>query len=209
LDNEQTLPLPKTAFIIDSLKRPEEVEKLRLIYPSGFVLLGVHESEDRRRRHLIDSHGLTEDQADKLITRLRHFQKKGESIGYMGDKRKRLVLEHGYDSKNAAHLIRLLRMCKEFMETGELGVYRIADRDELLSIKRGEWPLTQVKELATQLFEEAKEAKERSTLPDEPDYAKAEGLLIDLLWCHLAPVHYFPPSTKSQAGFRSDIADAT
>jgi hypothetical protein len=147
--------------------------------------------------------------ADKLITRLRHFQKKGESIGYMGDKRKRLVLEHGYDSKNAAHLIRLLRMCKEFMETGELGVYRIADRDELLSIKRGEWPLTQVKELATQLFEEAKEAKERSTLPDEPDYAKAEGLLIDLLWCHLAPVHYFPPSTKSQAGFRSDIADAT
>ncbi len=35
-------PLTRTAFVIDSLKRPEEVEKLRIIYPSGFVLLGIH-----------------------------------------------------------------------------------------------------------------------------------------------------------------------
>jgi hypothetical protein len=33
-DNAQPSPLPKAAFIIDSLKRPKEVEKLRLIYPS-------------------------------------------------------------------------------------------------------------------------------------------------------------------------------
>jgi cytidine deaminase len=42
-------PLPKTAFIVDSLKRPEEVEKLRSIYPDGFILLGIHESQSRRR----------------------------------------------------------------------------------------------------------------------------------------------------------------
>lgn len=64
-----------------------------------------------------------------------------------------------------------------------------------------------MKELATQLFSEAKEAKEKSQLPDAPDYDKAERLLIDLLWCHLSPVHF--PSTKSHAGLRSDSAEAT
>lgn len=68
-DNGQPLPLAKTAFIIDSLKRPEEVEKLRLIYPSGFVLVGIHESESRRLRYLIDTLGLSETNAKSLIHR--------------------------------------------------------------------------------------------------------------------------------------------
>ena len=34
------VPFTKTAFIIDSLKRPEEVETLRRIYPQGFILIG-------------------------------------------------------------------------------------------------------------------------------------------------------------------------
>jgi deoxycytidylate deaminase len=62
-------PLPKTAFIIDSLKRPEEVEKLRIIYPSGFILIGIHEEEARRRKHLIEDHGMTEKQAKLLLER--------------------------------------------------------------------------------------------------------------------------------------------
>ena len=33
--------------------------------------------------------------------------------GYMGEKRKRLVQKHGYDCKNASHLVRLLRMGME------------------------------------------------------------------------------------------------
>lgn len=62
-------PLPKTAFIIDSLKRPEEVEKLRIIYPSGFILLGIHAEEARRKRHLVDNKGMTDEGAVKLIQR--------------------------------------------------------------------------------------------------------------------------------------------
>ncbi len=120
-----------------------------------------------------------------LRMRLAHYQKKGENIGYMGEKRKSLVLEHGYDSKNAAHLIRLLRMCVEFMDTGELQVYRADDRDELLSIKRGEWPLTKVKELAAELFEEARWARDRSTLPEGPDREQVEELLVGILRKHL------------------------
>lgn len=118
--------------------------------------------------------------AEKLRTRLTHFQRKGENIGYMGDKRKQLVLEHGYDSKNAAHLIRLLRMAVEFFETGEMLVKR-PDREELLVIKRGKWSLGDVKDLAAELFRKAKAAKEASAMPDGPDHVGAEKLLVRLI----------------------------
>lgn len=120
---------------------------------------------------------------DKLLARLRSFHKKGENIGYMGDKRKHLVLEHGYDTKNAAHLIRLLRMCVEFMKTGEIIVLR-PDAEELLNIKRGKWTLDQIKGHAADLFAAAKSAKSSSSLPDEPDRDKVEKLLVGILREH-------------------------
>lgn len=61
--------LPKTVFIIDSLKRPEEVELLRMTYSDGFVLIGVHAELERRRRHLINDLGMTETEADELLKR--------------------------------------------------------------------------------------------------------------------------------------------
>ena len=117
---------------------------------------------------------------EKLLARLRHYQKKGDNIGYLGDKRKQLVLEHGFDAKNAAHCIRLLRMCIEFLKTGEMTVRR-PDAAELLEIKQGKWPLEKVKEHAKELFGHAKAAYEASTLPVEPDRVAAERLLVDLL----------------------------
>lgn len=118
---------------------------------------------------------------EKLRARLAHFQKKGENIGYMGDKRKQLLVEHGYDSKNSAHCIRLLRMAKEFLETGGMSVYRETDREELLDIKAGRWTLEHIKELAEQLFAEIKTARDASGLPEGPDREGAEALLIDIL----------------------------
>lgn len=122
---------------------------------------------------------------DKLLQRMTGFQKKGRNIGYIGDKRKRLVLEHGYDAKNAAHCVRLLRMCREFLETGEMQVFR-GDAAELLEIKRGQWPLERVKSHAAELFEEITSARDRSPLPDKPDRVAAESLLVRILRGHLA-----------------------
>lgn len=48
-------PRPRRAYIISALKHPEEVERLRAIYPQGFHLIGVHASEERRRRRLIEN----------------------------------------------------------------------------------------------------------------------------------------------------------
>jgi len=104
----------------------------------------------------------------------------GAFKGYMGAKRKELVKRHGYDAKMAAHAIRLLRMGAEFLETGALRVYRDEDADEIRSIKRGEWTLEDVRAEADRGFARAKEALEKSPLPDRPDFEAAERLLIEI-----------------------------
>lgn len=62
-------PFGKTAFIVDSLKRPEEVEVLRQMYPSGFVLVSAYEAEPDRRKHLSKQKGMSDDDARELINR--------------------------------------------------------------------------------------------------------------------------------------------
>ncbi|MBI5603935.1 MAG: nucleotidyltransferase domain-containing protein [Deltaproteobacteria bacterium] len=98
--------------------------------------------------------------------------------GYMGAKRKNLVERYGYDCKNAAHLIRLLRMGIEFLRDGQLQVRR-HDAEQLLAIKRGEWTLEQVKAEAEQGFQRAEEAYSASPLPPGPDMDRINELAVE------------------------------
>jgi hypothetical protein len=100
----------------------------------------------------------------------------------MGEKRKALVKQFGYDTKNAAHLIRLLRMGIEFMKDGELNVFRTMDAPQLLEIKRGEWTLEQVKAEADRGFRMAEEAYLQSNLPVGPDMDKVNKLSVEVIW---------------------------
>jgi hypothetical protein len=59
-------------------------------------------------------------------------------------------------------------------------VYR-PDASELLEIKRGQWGLERVKQEAAELFQQIEAARERSKLPEGPDRAGAEALLIEIL----------------------------
>lgn len=113
-----------------------------------------------------------------------HRMTHGACLGYMGAKRKALVSEFGYDTKNASHLIRLLRMAIEFLMTGELQVERTMDASELVDIKRGRWTLEQVQAEATRLFAQADEAFVRSTLPEKPDRNMISRLCEDVIRQH-------------------------
>jgi hypothetical protein len=105
--------------------------------------------------------------------------------GYMGEKRKKLVDKFGYDTKNASHLIRLLKMGIEFLTEGNLFVER-EDAPQLISIKNGEWTLEQVKRESDKLFGLAQQAYINSKLKDKPDYEKAECLLMDIIRDYLS-----------------------
>ena len=101
--------------------------------------------------------------------------------GYMGAKRKSLVEKYGYDTKNAAHLIRLLRMGIEFLTEGVLYVERTMDATQLLEIKRGEWTLEQVKKEADRLFALCEESYIRSSLPSKPNYVLINNTVMDVI----------------------------
>jgi predicted nucleotidyltransferase len=100
--------------------------------------------------------------------------------GYMGEKRKAMVRKYEYDVKNAAHLIRLLRMGKEFLETGALNVFRTHDAQELIDIKQGKWTLSQVRAEAEKLFAEVRAAEANSNLPKRPDTVRANRILMEI-----------------------------
>jgi hypothetical protein len=106
--------------------------------------------------------------------------------GYMGQKRKQLVERFGYDTKNAAHLIRLLRMAIEFLNESVFYVQRESDATQLLDIKMGKWTLEQVKAEADRLFQRAEAAYDKSTLPAQPDMAKINELTVSIVSRHFA-----------------------
>jgi predicted nucleotidyltransferase len=104
--------------------------------------------------------------------------------GYMGDKRKQLVEKYGYDTKNASHMIRLLRMCIEFLNDGQLYVERKHDATELLDIKKGCWTLEKINKEAERLFELAEVSYVKSKLQTKVDVEEINRFCIKLLNRH-------------------------
>jgi hypothetical protein len=100
-----------------------------------------------------------------------------------------LEAQFGYDTKHGAHLLRLLRMGKELVQTGELHVWRgDLDADELLFVRRGGWSYDRLIDEATRLEAEVQALLRagRSPLPVGPDEAAIEALCVELVGAHLA-----------------------
>ena len=162
--------------------------------PNVMALLWVKDNHYIKRHEygqvLIDNRDLfISKEAYKSFTGYAYSQlKKMEKFnfnGYMGKKRKELVEKFGFDTKNASHCIRLLKMGTEFLTTGELNVFR-HDAPMLLEIKIGKWTLEQVKEEARRLFILADEAYVKSKIPDKPEYDKVESIVKDVMYEYIA-----------------------
>jgi hypothetical protein len=150
------------------LPMPDINSVMRYLFPDEATV----EGERAARLVMIETRG-----ASKTIRSIhaRHFQ------AYMGERRKQNVLTYGYDPHNASHLIRLLYLGEGLAKTGRLDPWMTGDRrDVVLEIKRGEWELDRLKEYATGLWTRAEEAFASTALPDEPDTASAEILLLEL-----------------------------
>lgn len=81
--------------------------------------------------------------------------------------------------KHVMHLIRLLISGIDVLREGEL-VVRVRDqRDQLLAIKQGEWTFAQADSYRKQLQVEFEHAFQQTSLPDRPDYERANCFLIE------------------------------
>jgi predicted nucleotidyltransferase len=95
----------------------------------------------------------------------------------------RAILEekYGYDCKHAAHLVRLIRMCKEILETGKVNVDRTnIDAEELKEIRNGSWDFDKLKEYSDRMDKEADVLYKTSSLQKSPDVNKIKKLCIEV-----------------------------
>jgi predicted nucleotidyltransferase len=94
--------------------------------------------------------------------------------------RAELEVSYGFDGKHAMHLIRLLRMGAELLETGIVNVKR-KDREELLDIRRGRFSYESLLTLSEGYIARVNELTETSDLPAKPNHEAAEQLLVELI----------------------------
>lgn len=88
---------------------------------------------------------------------------------------------HGYDTKHALHLLRLYRMGVEILREGVVRVRR-PDAAWLRGVKEGRYTYPELRELVAGLQEELVEAERTTSLPDRPDEAAIDALLVELHW---------------------------
>lgn len=120
------------------------------------------------------------------ITREREFNKAKENYkswlrwkAERNPKRRALEVKCGYDSKHASHLVRLMRMGLEILETGKVVVKR-PDREELLNIKNGGWSYEQVMEFAGDMQKKLDDAYKKTKLPKSVDFEKVNSLYHEM-----------------------------
>lgn len=68
-DPSNLSPKSRVAYIIKSIKHPEEVSFLRSTYGVGFHLIGITSSFERRYNYLTERKSLTKEQAQELLAR--------------------------------------------------------------------------------------------------------------------------------------------
>jgi predicted nucleotidyltransferase len=116
------------------------------------------------------------------LSQKHQMQKNPTHRAYMGERRKALAEKFGYDVKHASHLLRLLWMLVELLETEHFTV-RLSDAKvkDLIAIKRGDWLLSDVLNETSMALERARELEAKCDWPDRVDEKWASGLCVDIV----------------------------
>lgn len=97
-------------------------------------------------------------------------------------KRVELIEKFGYDVKFAYHVVRLLNEVEQIMIEGDIDLQR--NREQLKSIRRGEWKESEIKDYFTAKEKELETIYTQSKLPPSPDERAIKRLLLDCLEEH-------------------------
>lgn len=110
-------------------------------------------------------------------SQLKHLDNKNP-IG----KRKDRVEQHGFDTKFALHLVRLLNFAEQILTNHDLSLQE--NNEQLKAIRRGEWTEQQIRDYFNRKESELETIYLQSTLRDKPDEAKLKNILLDCLETH-------------------------
>jgi hypothetical protein len=99
-----------------------------------------------------------------------------------GTKRAALREKFGFDVKFAYHVVRLLNEAEQILLEGDLDLQR--NREQLKSIRRGEWTMQQILDYFEQKRVDLEGIRARSSLPPAPDEDTIRDLLLQCLEAH-------------------------
>ena len=94
--------------------------------------------------------------------------------------RAELEKKFGFDSKFATHLVRLIRTCREILETGKVNVKR-PDAEELRAIRAGAWTYEMVCDFAEKEDEALNLVMKNSKLRQAPDTDVIQKIVFDMI----------------------------
>lgn len=178
-------------FTFDFLDNLDESQKIALRNTVEQMMASLKLNEDTKFISAARAVGLDDNFIEKLQLERNFLSAKRDYDKYQEWKNNRNPVraldeaKFGYDPKFAYHLIRLLRMCVEVLETGKVIVKR-PDREDFLSIRRGEWSYDKLIEEADKLNIKSEELYKTSTvIPHSPDLEKVDEFCINLVTKYL------------------------
>jgi uncharacterized protein len=130
--------------------------------------------------------GFSDNFIELMAREKRYANAKREWQNYQTWKRERnparaaLEAKSGFDTKHAAHLVRLLRMCREILTTGKVLVRR-PDAEELLAIRNGAWTYERLVEWAEREDAELQAVAAESALPKAPDIQEIDRRTVAIV----------------------------
>lgn len=88
--------------------------------------------------------------------------------------------KYGYDCKHAAHLVRLIRMCREILENGKVLVKR-PDAKEILAIRNGAWTYEEIVSFAEKEDLALQDVAKKSKLPNSPPINDIHQIVFEMV----------------------------
>jgi len=116
----------------------------------------------------------------KYRAAMKHWESYETWQAERNEARAALEREHGYDTKHAMHLIRLMRMGLEVLERGDL-IVRRPDAAELIAIRDGALSFDELMAAAEDLQQQMELAARRARLPADVDRDRIEQLAVALM----------------------------
>lgn len=92
------------------------------------------------------------------------------------------IEQYGYSTKFGYHIVRLLGEVEQLLVEGDIDLQR--NREQLKSIRRGEWSLEQLERYFVDKERQLEQVYLDSQLPYKPDDGKIRGILLDVLEQH-------------------------
>lgn len=187
---EQAIAEKIRSYGIDDIEMPGSVRIAVQERLGAFLrdLMAVPEEEIEERMRAVASHSLsvpatvmTALNAEKRYrAAVKHWESYQTWKAERNESRAELERRHGYDTKHAMHLIRLMRMGLEVLEHGALLVRRL-DAAELNAIRDGALSYDDLMAAASNLEAEMHDAAARSALPADVDRDFVDQLTIELI----------------------------